>query len=94
MKKLFFAVLLICVGVNAQMKIEKLKLEMVAKTLHNKKSIVIKSNVYYRVTGGLMVTKSTYPSEQITVTNNNGEFKHYDFKSNTATVTQGLDLKS
>jgi outer membrane lipoprotein-sorting protein len=94
MKKIVFLTFLICLGVNAQMKIEKLKLEMVAKTLHNKKSIVIKSDVYYRVTGGLMVTKSSYPSEQITITNNNGEFKHYDFKTNTATVTQGLDLSS
>jgi len=94
MKKLFFLSLLICFSVNAQMKIEKLKLEMVAKTLHNKKSIVIKSDVYYRVNGGLMVTKSNYPSEQITITNSNGEFKHFDFKTNTATVTQGLDLSS
>jgi outer membrane lipoprotein-sorting protein len=94
MKKIFFLVIFICFGVKAQMKIDKLKLEMVAKTLHNKKSIIIKSDVYYRVNGGLMVTKSNYPSEQITITNSNGEFKHYDFKTNTATVTQGLDLSS
>jgi len=57
MKKIVLLTFLICFGVNAQMKIEKLKLEMVAKTLHNKKSIVIKSNVYYRVTGGLACHK-------------------------------------
>lgn len=94
MKKIFVFVLLIVISANAQMKIEKLKLDMVAKTLHNKKSIIIKSQVYYRVNGGLMVTHATFPTEQISITNNNGEFKHYDYKTNTASLMQGMDLSS
>jgi outer membrane lipoprotein-sorting protein len=77
-----------------QDKVEKLKLEMVSKSLHKGKSITIKADVYYRLAGGQMVTHFTFPHDQITITNANGEFKHYDSKTNQVTLMQGLDLSS
>ncbi|MES2837450.1 MAG: hypothetical protein V4667_08000 [Bacteroidota bacterium] len=77
-----------------QDSVQKLKLELITKSLHNGKSISIKSDVYYKVSGGVMVTRSTNPYEKITITNANGEFKEYDVKANTLTLIQGLELSS
>lgn len=74
--------------------VQKLKLELTTKSLYNGKSITIKSDVYYKVSGGLMVTRSINPYEKITITNANGEFKEYDVKTNTLTLIQGLELSS
>lgn len=77
-----------------QDNLQKLKLELTTKSLYNGKSITIKSDVYYKVLGGIMVTRSINPYEKITITNANGEFKEYDVKANTLTLIQGLELSS
>lgn len=100
-KQIFFriALLLVCtLAFSAyrlqQQKIDKLKLDLVSKTLYKGKSISLTSEVYYRNTGATMVTHFTSPQEKIVITNGNGEYKDYDFKNNTVTLMQGLDLSS
>ncbi len=77
-----------------QQKTDKISLDLLSKTLYKGKSVSLKSEVYYRNTGALMVTHFTSPQEKIIITNNNGEYKDYDFKTNTVTLMQGLDLSS
>jgi len=74
--------------------VEKLSMDMVSKKLYQGKSVTVNGAVYYKSQGGLMITRITYPFEQITVVNGLGEFKNYDPKSNTVTLMQGADLSS
>ncbi len=62
--------------------VEKLSLDMTARTLYKGKSITVKGELFYKVQGGLMVTRVISPLEQIVFANATGEFKSYDVKSN------------
>lgn len=77
-----------------QIRIDKLQLDLEAKTLHQKKSITARSTVYYKASGALMVTHTSYPAKQVTITNKYGEFKHYDFSTNSVSLQQGAELSS
>lgn len=74
--------------------IEKLSLDMTARTLYKGKSITIKGQLFYKLQGGVMVTRIESPLEQIVFANATGEFKSYDVKSNTVTLMQGIDFSS
>jgi outer membrane lipoprotein-sorting protein len=74
--------------------VEKLSLEMTAKTLYKGKSITVNGELYYKVQGGVMVTHIVYPMEQIIFANATGEYKSYDVNSNTVTLMQGIDFSS
>lgn len=74
--------------------IQKIGVDMIAKSVHNGKSVSAKAEVYYQTSGGLMVTHFTSPFEQIVITNSKGEFKNYDVKKNTLMQSQGLDYSS
>lgn len=92
---LLASVLLLCGSfMPGQEKVEKIKLQLVSRTLHKGKSITVKSDVYYRVTGGLMVTHFTSPYDKVVITNANGEYKEYDVKKNEVSLKQGLELSS
>lgn len=77
-----------------QQKLDQLSLDLLSRTLHNGKSVNIKSEVYYKSIGATMVTRFTSPKEKIVITNGNGEYKEYDLAANTVTLTQGLDYSS
>jgi len=74
--------------------IQKMSMNMVAKSLHKGKSVVAKAEVYYQTTGGLMVTHFTSPIEQVVITNSKGEYKNYDVQNNTLVQSMGLDYSS
>lgn len=74
--------------------VEKLSLDMTARTLYKGKSITVKGELFYKVQGGLMVTRVVSPLEQIVFANSTGEFKSYDVKSNSVTLMQGIDFSS
>lgn len=77
-----------------QQKVDRLSLDLVAKTLYQGKSVTIKSEVYFKSSGSLMVTHFTSPMQKVAITNGNGEFKEYDVVNNTVTMMQGLDLST
>jgi outer membrane lipoprotein-sorting protein len=77
-----------------QQKLDKISLDLISKTLYQGKSVSLKSEVYYKSVGATMVTHFTSPKERIVITNGNGEYKEYDFKNNTVTLLQGIDLSS
>ena len=78
----------------APVPIESMCLDMSAKILNKGKYVAVSGQVFYKKSGGLMVTKFTKPSETITLTNANGEMKIYDIKANTVMQMQGLDFSS
>ena len=67
---------------------------MVAKSLHQGKSISANAEVFYQTSGGTMVTHFTSPFEQVVITNSKGEYKNYDVKNNTLEQSMGLDYSS
>ena len=67
---------------------------MSAKILNKGKYVAVAGQVFYKKSGGVMITKFTKPSETITITNANGEMKIYDAKANTVMQMQGLDFSS
>jgi outer membrane lipoprotein-sorting protein len=77
-----------------QQKLDKISLDLISKTLYQGKSVSLKSEVFYKSVGATMVTQFTSPKEKIVITNGNGEYKEYDFKNNTVTLLQGIDLSS
>jgi outer membrane lipoprotein-sorting protein len=77
-----------------QQKLDKISLDLISKTLYQGKSVSLKSEVFYKSVGATMVTHFTSPKEKIVITNGNGEYKEYDFKNNTVTLLQGIDLSS
>jgi hypothetical protein len=86
--------LLLCSFAPLQEKVDKIKLTLISKSLHKGQSFTVKSDLYYRVSGGTMVTRFTSPFEKIVFTNANGEYKDYNVKQNTVTLMQGFDLSS
>lgn len=88
---------ILLVGVSAfkrKMNIDKLSFDMSARTLYQGKSVHGNGEVYYRVKGGLMVTKMNYPVNQLIITNTMGEYKSYDLESNTVVLSTGSELSS
>jgi outer membrane lipoprotein-sorting protein len=77
-----------------QQKLDRISLDLISKTLYQGKSVSLKSEVFYKSVGATMVTHFTSPKEKIVITNGNGEYKEYDFKNNTVTLLQGIDLSS
>lgn len=73
---------------------EKLSMKLTAKTLQNGKSIVTQAEVYYRVSGGLLVTHLISPLEYLVITNNKGELTMYDIKENSIMQSQAADFNS
>ena len=74
--------------------IDSMSLEMSAKILNKGKYVAVSGQVFYKKSGGVMITKFTKPSETVTITNANGEMKIYDIKANTVMQMQGLDFSS
>ncbi len=74
--------------------VESISLDMSAKILNKGKYVAVSGQVFYKKSGGLMVTKFLKPSESVTITNANGEMKIYDVKANTVLQMQGLDFSS
>lgn len=74
--------------------IQRISMNLVSKALQNGKSITTQAEVYYRVSGGLLVTHITAPVEYLVITNDKGEFKMYDIKENTVSQMQAADFSS
>lgn len=91
---LFIAVIIFSGYRLQQQKIDKISLDLLSRTLYQGKSVSLKSEVYYKSVGATMVTHITSPSEKLVITNGNGEYKEYDFKNNSITLMQGIDLSS
>lgn len=94
MKLVLYSVIVILMSFIPSANVEKLSLDMVARTLYKGKSITIKGQLFYKVQGGLMVTRIISPMDQIVIANATGEFKSYDVKSNSVTLMQGIDFSS
>lgn len=74
--------------------INKISMEMNARSLFQGQAVYGHGTVYYRTQGGLMVTKMNTPIDQVIMVNGTGEYKAYDRKSNTVQMMQGLELSS
>ena len=91
----FFLVLLGSTAWNpVLLRVEKLKMEMESYTLHKGKKAGVKGEVYFRRSGSLLVTRSTFPSEKITRTNSLGEYFEYDVKNNSVIHLMGKEVSS
>ena len=74
--------------------VEKLSMKLVSKSLQNGKSITTQAEVYYKVSGGMLVTHIFSPVEYLVITNDKGEFKMYNIKDNTISQAQAADFSS
>ncbi len=77
-----------------QSNVQKLSMQLTARTLFQGKSITGKGAVYYKTQNGLMVTKMDSPLDQVVITTSTGEYKSYDRQLNTITQTQGTEFSS
>jgi len=87
-------VIVISTGFHPLNNIDKISLAITSKTLKNGEYVVTKGEVFYRTSGGLLVTHFTSPIENIVITNANGELKIYDSQTNTVIMKQGRDYSS
>ena len=74
--------------------VSQVSMKMTARILKDGKSITATGELYYKVSGGGMVTRFITPSEYLVMTNSNGEFSIYNNKDNTVTQAQGRDYSS
>lgn len=88
------AVLLLVRATLPFVSVDQLSLDLTVRTLYQGKSITGSGELFYRVKGGLMVTKLEQPLKQIVFSNALGEYKSYDMASNTVTLSQGSDFSS
>ena len=80
--------------VSFMLPVSQVSMKMTARILKDGKSITATGELYYKVTGGGMVTRFLTPSEYLVMTNSNGEFSIYNNKDNTVTQAQGRDYSS
>ena len=85
---------MLCASFFIYAPVERLSMNLVSKALQNGKSITTKAEVYYRISGGLLVTYITSPVEFLVITNDKGEIKMYDIKSNLISQMQAFDFSS
>lgn len=77
-----------------QSNLQKMSLDLTARTLFQGKSLTAKGEVYYKPTNGLMVTRMISPINQITFATSTGELKVYDPETNKVSMTQGSELST
>ncbi|MEZ4722994.1 MAG: hypothetical protein R2813_14055 [Flavobacteriales bacterium] len=74
--------------------VNKISMDMSARSLFKGQAVYGRGTVYYSTKGGLMVTKMDTPIDQVVMVTGTGEYKAYDRKSNTVQLMQGLELSS
>ena len=96
LKKIFFLFFgfSLLVSFTSFSPVQTLSMNLISKSLQKGKSITTKAEVYYKVSGGLLVTHLTSPVEYIIITNDKGEFKMYDMKANSVSQSQSADFSS
>jgi outer membrane lipoprotein-sorting protein len=85
---------LLCASFFLYAPVERISMSLVSKALQDGKSITTQAEVYYRVSGGLLVTHITSPIEYLVITNDKGEIKMYDVKANLVSQMQASDFSS
>ncbi|MBT3647185.1 MAG: hypothetical protein HN542_02975 [Flavobacteriales bacterium] len=93
-KFLLFTLSLMIFGFVPSERIEKLSLDLSVRTLFQGKSVSATGTVYYKINGGLMVTKMHTPIDQVNIANATGEYRSFDVKTNSVTLMQGIDFSS
>ena len=91
---LFISVVCFLFAFTSFSPIEKLSMNLMSKSLQNGKSITTQAEVYYKVSGSLLITHVTSPVEFLVMTNDKGEFKMYNIKDNTVSQAQNADFSS
>ncbi len=81
-------------AVPVQSNLQKMSLNMTARTLFQGKSITAKGAVYYKPTNGLMVTKMFTPISQVIIATSTGELKSYDPQTNRVALSQGTEFST
>jgi outer membrane lipoprotein-sorting protein len=92
-----FAITTLALLVSAvpdQSNLQKLSLDLTARTLFQGKSITAKGSVYYKPTNGLLVTKMFTPINQIIIATSTGELKSYDPQTNKVALSQGSEFST
>lgn len=74
--------------------VQMLSMNLVSKSLQGGNSITTKAEVYYKVSGSVLVTHIFSPVEMLVITNDKGEFKMYNVKENTISQAQAADFSS
>lgn len=77
-----------------QSHLQKLSLDLTARTLFQGKSITAKGAVFYKPTNGLLVTKMFTPLNQIIIATATGELKSYDPQTNKVALSQGSEFST
>ena len=100
MSKIYFrfasvsGILILCSSFFLNAPIERISMNLLSKSLQNGKSITTRAEVYYRISGGLLVTHLTSPVEYLVISNDKGEMKMYDIKTNSISQMQASDFSS
>ena len=81
-------------AVPDQSNLQKLSLDLTARTLFQGKSITAKGAVFYKTTNGLLVTKMFTPINQIIIATATGELKSYDPQTNKVSLSQGAEFST
>jgi outer membrane lipoprotein-sorting protein len=89
-----FSSLAVIFSFTSFLPVEKMSMKLLSKSLQSGKSITTQAEVFYKVSGSVLITHITSPVEYLVVTNGKGEFKMYDVKQNTISQAQGTDFSS
>jgi hypothetical protein len=94
MKKLIL-LLLICFNIAfGQEKVNLISSHLESRTLKGKEYITVKGTVLYDAISGKLITHFDKPLEQITITNNNGEYIQYFYSNNSVSQRMNPELSS
>lgn len=89
-----FCAVIVLAAFTSFSPVEKLSMKLISKSLQNKKSITTEAEVYYKISGSLLVTHIISPVEYLVITNDKGEFKMYNIKDNSVSQAQAADFSS
>lgn len=81
-------------AIPMQSNLQKMSLNLTARTLFQGKSMTAKGAVYYKPTSGKLVTKMNTPFNQVIIATSAGEMKSYDPQTNRVALGQGSEFSS
>jgi len=82
------------VGFSPAALVAQMGMDMTVKSLKDGRFVEVKAKVYYKVEGGVLVTRFYAPFKNIVYTNASGIYKMYDEPSNTVTLKENANLSS
>ena len=83
-----------CLAFSYADQITRLSMKMNVRTLQNGHYIMANADIFYKQSGGVLVTRFTDPFENVVYTNSYGLYKMYDSETNSVTMRQSEGFSS